>query len=109
MGKHKLFEKCNLYPEKLPKAERFCTIFGTFSTGFETYSNMSSAYKETLCSIPILSMPFMDCRDLSIIESGYFANAKRRGFKGHPCLVPLSIGKNCERTLFVITETLGVE
>ncbi len=45
MGKHKPLEKCNLYPEKLPKAEKFCTIFGTFSTGFEIYSNRSSAYK----------------------------------------------------------------
>ncbi len=83
--------------------------FGTFSTAFETYSNRSSAYKETLFSIPILSMPFMDCRDLSIIERGSIANANRRGLQGHPCLLPLSIGKNCELTLFVITETLGVE
>lgn len=35
----------------------------------------------------------MDCKDLSIIESGSIASAKRRGLKGHPCLVPLSIGK----------------
>ncbi len=51
MGKHKilkLFENFNLYPEKLQKAERYCTIFGTFSTGFEMHSNMSSAYKESL-------------------------------------------------------------
>ncbi len=61
------------------------------------YNNRLSAYKEPLCSITILSMPFMDCRDLSIIESGSIANAKR-GLEGHPCLVPLSIGKNCERT-----------
>ncbi len=63
MGKHKPLEKCHLYPEKLPKAEKFCTIFGTFSTGFEIYSNRSSAYKETMfCTHPINNTFILKCR-----------------------------------------------
>jgi len=41
--KHSLLERLSLYPEKLPKTDSFCTIFGTFSTGFEMYKKSSSA------------------------------------------------------------------
>lgn len=98
MGKHSLLGKT---------AKTSLLSLGRCPQNMKMYINRSSTYKEF--SIHIRSMPWIDCKILRIMKSGLIANAKRKGFKGQPYLVPLDIGKNCKSILFVITDTLGLE
>lgn len=51
-----LFERLILYPEIVPNADNSVITFGRGEDGSETYSSRSSAYNETLCSVPALSV-----------------------------------------------------
>lgn len=72
----------------------------------ERYNSIWSAYKDTLCSVPLLLMP-VTCVSILTLDRGSTAKVKRKGLRGHPCLVPLDRGKYFERTLIVMTDALG--
>ena len=82
-------------------------IAGIDFSGSLMYSNKSSAYKDTLCSVPALLTPEYSLAVRKEMARGSMASANSSGDKGQPCLVERPRGKKSEHTSFVRTEACG--
>ena len=96
-----------MYPEKLPNDSRVVKIYGIDFIGSEIKRSKSSAYRDTLCSTPCLSIPVNSLLALRAIDRGSITIAKRSGEIGHPCLVPRESGKKSDCWLLVDTRACG--
>lgn len=67
----------------------------------------SSTYKLILCSEDLVRIPVIVGEDLILSARGSIERAKIRGDRGHPCCVPLVMGKWYEKKTVVKTEADG--
>ncbi len=77
------------------------TTCGIPIIGSERYNSISGY--SMFCAL--LLMP-VTCVSILPLDRGSVAKVKRKGLRGHPCLVPLDRGEYFERTLLVITDAL---
>lgn len=106
-GNNSLLQKFSLYPEKLLKVSKIERIWGIEVRGLDRKIRRSSAYKETLCTLPARVIPQTCALERRAIARGSIAMANNNGERGQPCLVPRCSLKYSEKTLLVRTEALG--
>lgn len=82
-------------------------IKGKEVTGFLTYSNKSSAQRDTLCSTPSQVTPWKEVEARKVAERGSVDSANSKGDKGQPCRVSCSRAKLLEWVSLVQTLAWG--
>lgn len=89
IGNISLLFRFILYPDIWLKSVSMSRIAGMDMVKFEMYNNRSSAYSDTLCSMPFLDMPVIIGLVRKAMAKGSTEMANSSGLRGHPCLVDL--------------------
>ena len=84
-------------PETLANSSRIRMRFGSEMRGDVINKRASSANRQILWEVEATSNPLTSGLDLIKAAKGSIAKANIKGDRGHPCLVPLPIGKVSER------------
>ena len=98
-----------LQPDITPNLVIWSNAGGIDVSRCEGYKRRSSQYNESLWLRLHQSMPNKLVFSLRETARGSVAILNNRGDKGHPCLVPLKIGKWSNIRLLVHTEACGLE
>lgn len=86
----------DLQPDRELNFSKILTTEVRENMGTVTYNDKSSAYKDSLCSLPLRVTPLHNGADLKIIDNGSTAMAKGKGDKEQPCRVLSTRGKYSE-------------
>lgn len=103
------FEKLIFRFDRAPYMLNPLRRFGKEIMGFVSKKSRSSTYAEILHWESPTGSPRMCGFSFILLRNGSRDRAKRRGKRGHPCLVPFPIGKGGESRPFAFTCAIGLE
>ena len=99
----------NLYPEYKPNSLKRDISLGILLCKSVKVSNMSSANRLILYSLPPIEMPLISGSSLIAWAKGSMKSAKRAGLSGHPWRQPLSSLIDCDRWPLILILAVGFE